>query len=790
MPGQSDDDISNVEHDERNDNPVNMEHSLQILPEHVRPTGLGGNENDVVGLLNPPRIVPMNDIATTTLHDSGISDYSIDVVDDCKSNADRDQPSVEERTETTLMNSSSSTSRRRDRSQRRAERIRQRQQLGAGSHHSATSHGTTSSSNDSNLNDSGKLDFSAEVTSQPPLAMQQECHGGTVTPLPGDCVTTSTGSPSNVNRPLSSRSDDLSARRQQRRAERRNRRQTRGIPSESSHSANTMSDQNNSSFGSLRSDYDDVFSSVVQQYASPSTNNNVGGNAPSSPTNVLVSTLEEPTVASPTARADIALEVPTIPSPSNLLVSNLQVVEGGEQSNNVWTTVARNTSTASRDAQPAPPPPPLLPSTPRYADHSRAASLPVPGDYQLNKRDLGSLAPYRSRSAQELQPEQQQERQQPPGAYFVPGRAIGYTPAWATRQRHSDGQSSRRQRGQSRLSFWRRRSSTQSDQIPPSGRRSSFAHLIRGVQAHPQASEEVTPDTDNNNDNVENANLGAWFSPEAPPNHTFNTTNDDSDNTANGTAHLLRREPSRMILDAACRLMSMRIGRARSNIDQNTDVVEGDNTSGAEGTNGDGDASSPSSSKLVKLRLVAFLGAVVLIISSTVGVAVRITQKRKNQDIEPGAEREKVTVDTISYNVTFSPEENDLRARLEYLTEDPAAYENLKSPQYIALKWLANEDEASISENDKQRIEHRFALAVLFLSTNETGWRDQNNFMSPVHECNWTDSDGLIQGGIICDSSSHITHLQLGKFHCRSQHDLSMASLSFLECESYQHPYF
>jgi hypothetical protein len=77
---------------------------------------------------------------------------------------------------------------------------------------------------------------------------------------------------------------------------------------------------------------------------------------------------------------------------------------------------------------------------------------------------------------------------------------------------------------------------------------------------------------------------------------------------------------------------------------------------------------------------------------------------------------------------------------------------NASSPQAKALAWLQ-------SDNDYElyRLNQRYALGVLFYSTNIGKWSSSRSWMSKASECAWyTDSDGPI-----CDELSRLTALVL-----------------------------
>lgn len=62
------------------------------------------------------------------------------------------------------------------------------------------------------------------------------------------------------------------------------------------------------------------------------------------------------------------------------------------------------------------------------------------------------------------------------------------------------------------------------------------------------------------------------------------------------------------------------------------------------------------------------------------------------------------------------------------------------SPQRKALEWLAFDDAFRVSISDEPHLLQRNALAVLYFATNGSDWDDQLQFLSPVHECDWSAS--------------------------------------------------
>jgi hypothetical protein len=108
-----------------------------------------------------------------------------------------------------------------------------------------------------------------------------------------------------------------------------------------------------------------------------------------------------------------------------------------------------------------------------------------------------------------------------------------------------------------------------------------------------------------------------------------------------------------------------------------------------------------------------------------------------------------------------------LLAALDYLSSDTSVLQDPSSPQALALDWLANWDDAKVALDDQERLEARFALATLYLATQEgvEGWSDDLKFLSGNHECDWTSIfDSLQQQqGVKCDADDRVIGLALGK---------------------------
>jgi len=69
-----------------------------------------------------------------------------------------------------------------------------------------------------------------------------------------------------------------------------------------------------------------------------------------------------------------------------------------------------------------------------------------------------------------------------------------------------------------------------------------------------------------------------------------------------------------------------------------------------------------------------------------------------------------------------------------------SAFEDLHrhhTPQYMAAKWIADEDERQVSLEDRTAFLERYAMSVFYFATNGPNWPLQLNFLSKEHICKW-----------------------------------------------------
>ena len=92
--------------------------------------------------------------------------------------------------------------------------------------------------------------------------------------------------------------------------------------------------------------------------------------------------------------------------------------------------------------------------------------------------------------------------------------------------------------------------------------------------------------------------------------------------------------------------------------------------------------------------------------------------------------------------------------------------QDLSSPQYAALAWMANSDSADLqlTMSDDELVE-RFVLVLLYFATGGASWSDQVRFLTPsLNTCSW---NSIVDGttiGIGCNEEGSVVRFDVGKF--------------------------
>ncbi len=119
-------------------------------------------------------------------------------------------------------------------------------------------------------------------------------------------------------------------------------------------------------------------------------------------------------------------------------------------------------------------------------------------------------------------------------------------------------------------------------------------------------------------------------------------------------------------------------------------------------------------------------------------------------------------------------------ARLDCLVEillqnevaDAEALQDDSSPQFLALRWLANNDTMVLDQDSTRPVilVERYVLALLYFATSAEGGLNVLHFLSASSVCEWNneqnqDSSGL--RGAVCNEHDLVVDLNL----CKSKHE-------------------
>jgi hypothetical protein len=98
---------------------------------------------------------------------------------------------------------------------------------------------------------------------------------------------------------------------------------------------------------------------------------------------------------------------------------------------------------------------------------------------------------------------------------------------------------------------------------------------------------------------------------------------------------------------------------------------------------------------------------------------------------------------------------------LQNEVSDAEALQDDSSPQFQALRWLANDDTAvlDLESTPTVIIVEQYVLAVLYFATRGEGWGDQLNFLSASSVCEWNNGSK----GVSCNEDDLVVALFLGE---------------------------
>jgi hypothetical protein len=95
------------------------------------------------------------------------------------------------------------------------------------------------------------------------------------------------------------------------------------------------------------------------------------------------------------------------------------------------------------------------------------------------------------------------------------------------------------------------------------------------------------------------------------------------------------------------------------------------------------------------------------------------------------------------------------------------ALQDLSSPQYAALDWMAKNDSTVLQDtlSDDALVE-RFVLVLFYFSTGGANWSNQARFLSPsLNICSWNSLVNTFNVGVsVCNNEGAVERLSLSKF--------------------------
>jgi hypothetical protein len=102
---------------------------------------------------------------------------------------------------------------------------------------------------------------------------------------------------------------------------------------------------------------------------------------------------------------------------------------------------------------------------------------------------------------------------------------------------------------------------------------------------------------------------------------------------------------------------------------------------------------------------------------------------------------------------------------VDYKVSIPAL-QDLSSPQFEALAWMAYSDSTDLqSRMSNDELVERFVLALVYFATGGASWSDQGRYLAPsLNACSW---NSLVKGytiGVGCNDEGSVVTLFLSKF--------------------------
>jgi hypothetical protein len=111
-----------------------------------------------------------------------------------------------------------------------------------------------------------------------------------------------------------------------------------------------------------------------------------------------------------------------------------------------------------------------------------------------------------------------------------------------------------------------------------------------------------------------------------------------------------------------------------------------------------------------------------------------------------------------------------------------AKFKDITSPQYLASKWIADQDDFDMEiPDDPENVDdsydfvQRYVMAVIYYALGGDEWQDDYGFLSPSPVCDWNEAapvDTIPDGndpnfwffGVTCDESDEIVQIYMGTY--------------------------
>ncbi len=166
------------------------------------------------------------------------------------------------------------------------------------------------------------------------------------------------------------------------------------------------------------------------------------------------------------------------------------------------------------------------------------------------------------------------------------------------------------------------------------------------------------------------------------------------------------------------------------------------------------------------IRALLFIAALVLLGIVTVSLIVVFT--KQNQADSP------IDISTATESLDNVERIDALREILAPLSGDNVFDEN--SPEFslerrLALSWMVRDTLLDIDDPSIEwKIRQRYIIALFYISTDGSRWKEQFYFDSGLDECDWSsvispENNAFVVKGIVCNRQGRIERIRLCKFY-------------------------